>query len=163
MQWATKSIPIVFAHVSDPIADGVVSDYARPGGNTTGVSLRHRELLAKRFELVRELLPQARRVARVAPYATDPSYAASESIIRETAARLNFDLIEVGPRLHWEIKERREFALHPGHQSQDGAGDRTQDPAIRAVARGHGNRIASGRRTARFRSNAASNARLPYR
>ncbi len=110
-QWATTSTPIVFVHVSDPIADGVVKDLARPGGNTTGVSTRHRELLAKRFELVRELLPQAKRVALVAPYATDPSFAASESIIRDTAARLNFDLIDVGPRLGWAIEEKRAEAM----------------------------------------------------
>ena len=50
-QWATKSIPIVFTQVSDPIADGVVKDYSRPGGNTTGASTRRAELLVKRFEL----------------------------------------------------------------------------------------------------------------
>ena len=37
-QWVTNSIPIVFVHVSDPISDGIVKDFARPGGNTTGVS-----------------------------------------------------------------------------------------------------------------------------
>lgn len=45
VQSATRSIPIVFVHVSDPIADGIVKEYARPGGNTTGVSMHHSELL----------------------------------------------------------------------------------------------------------------------
>jgi putative tryptophan/tyrosine transport system substrate-binding protein len=110
-QWATKSIPIVFTHVSDPIADGVVKDYARPGGNTTGVSIRHRELLGKRFELLRDLLPHAKRVALVTPYATDLSYAASESIIRNAAARLNFELIEIPIRRAFEIEEKRAEAI----------------------------------------------------
>jgi putative ABC transport system substrate-binding protein len=93
-QWATKSIPIVFTHVSDPVSDGVVRDYARPGGITTGVSTRHRELLLKRFELLRELLPKAKRVVFVRPL-HDPSVAASASIMRDTAARLGLELIEV--------------------------------------------------------------------
>lgn len=106
-QWATNSIPIVFVHVSDPISDGIVKDFARPGGNTTGVSTHHRELLGKRFELLRELQPSAKRVALVAPYATDPSYGASLSLIRDTAGRLNFEVIEVGPRNLWAIEEKR--------------------------------------------------------
>lgn len=110
-QWATKSIPIVFTHVSDPISGGVVKNYARPGGNTTGVSTRHRELLGKRIELLRELLPHAKRVAVVTAYATDLLYAASESIIRDAAARLNFELIEIPIRSAFEIKEKRAEAI----------------------------------------------------
>ncbi len=91
-QWATKSIPIVFSHVSDPIADGVVKDYARPGGNTTGVSSLHRVLLGKRFELLRELLPKSKRVAYVRWASIDSSPA------RAAAARLGFELIDV-PRI----------------------------------------------------------------
>jgi len=110
-QWATKSIPIVFVHVSDPIADGIVKDYARPGGNATGVSTRHRELLGKRFELLRELLPHAKRVALITPYATDQSYAASESFVRDAAARLNFELIEIPIRRAFAIEEERVEAI----------------------------------------------------
>jgi putative ABC transport system substrate-binding protein len=95
VQFATKSIPIVFVEVSDPIADGVVKDYAHPGGNTTGVSTQHREIVGKRFELLRELLPKARRVALVTPYATDPSFVAARPTIAEAARRVDFELIEV--------------------------------------------------------------------
>jgi len=111
VQWATKSIPIVFAHVSDPIADGVVKDYARPEGNTTGVSTHHRELLGKRFELLRELLPKAKRVAFVGAYASDPSYAVSLSVIRDAATRLGFELIEVIYANLWLIEEQRAEAM----------------------------------------------------
>lgn len=110
-QWATKSIPIVFAHVSDPIADGVVNDYARPGGNTTGASTRHRDLLGKRIELLRELLPHARRVAFFTPYATNPSLAASQTIVRDAAKRLNFEMVEVGTRDMFRIKDTRAEAI----------------------------------------------------
>jgi putative ABC transport system substrate-binding protein len=101
VQFATQSIPIVFVQVSDPIADGVVKDYAHPGGNTTGVSTQHREIVGKRFELLRELLPKARRVALVTPYATDPSFAAARPTIAEAARRVDFELIEVA---HFNIR-----------------------------------------------------------
>jgi putative ABC transport system substrate-binding protein len=108
VQWATKSIPIVFTHVSDPIADGIVKDYARPGGNTTGVSTHHRELVAKRFELLRELRPEAKRVALLAPYSVvDPSFLASASTIEKAATRLNFEVIVVPHDRLFEIEEKQ--------------------------------------------------------
>ena len=73
-----------------------MKDYGHPGGNITGVSTHHRELLAKRFELLRDLLPKAKRVALLAPIpVVDPSFLASESTIKEVCARLNFELIVV--------------------------------------------------------------------
>jgi len=93
VQWATKTVPIVFANVGDPIADGIVKSYARPGGNVTGVSSRNRQLLAKRFELLRELLPDAKRIAYVRPPFSDPATTASEALARDIAARLGFELI----------------------------------------------------------------------
>jgi len=62
-QTATKSTPIVFAWVADPVLSGFVQAYGRPGGNTTGVTNRYYELTAKRLELLHELLPGAQRVA----------------------------------------------------------------------------------------------------
>lgn len=93
-QKETEAVPIVFTQVGDAVAYGIVEDYARPGGNTTGVSTRHLELLVKRLELLRELLPQARRVALLA-YFWDPSFRAAEPVMRKTAARLGFELIAV--------------------------------------------------------------------
>jgi len=93
VQWATNTVPIVFANVGDPIADGIVKSYARPGGNVTGVSSRERQLLAKRFELLRELLPKAKRIAYVRPPFSDPATTASEALARDIAARLGFELI----------------------------------------------------------------------
>ena len=60
---ATSAIPIVFSGVSDPVTSGLVTSLARPGGNLTGLSAVDDELHGKRFELLRELLPQAREVA----------------------------------------------------------------------------------------------------
>ncbi len=63
---ATSAIPIVFASGGDPIADGLVTGLARPGGNITGVSFLVFELSAKRLELLSELVPRAQVIALLA-------------------------------------------------------------------------------------------------
>src|SRR6266508_875956 len=59
---ATKSVPIVFTLVGDPVAAGIVAKLAQPGGNVTGVSSLQTELVAKRLEVLKTLAPAARRV-----------------------------------------------------------------------------------------------------
>jgi putative tryptophan/tyrosine transport system substrate-binding protein len=59
---ATQTIPIVFMLGSDPVQIGLVDSLNRPGANVTGVTSIARELLAKRLELMRELLPRATAV-----------------------------------------------------------------------------------------------------
>jgi putative tryptophan/tyrosine transport system substrate-binding protein len=60
---ATKTIPIVFTTASDPVNAGFVSSLSRPGGNVTGITFLGVELVAKRLELLREVLPRATRIA----------------------------------------------------------------------------------------------------
>src|SRR5437879_5385112 len=60
---ATSTIPIVFAIGTDPIELGLVASLARPGSNITGVSFLVVELTAKRFDLISELVPQAKAIA----------------------------------------------------------------------------------------------------
>jgi putative ABC transport system substrate-binding protein len=60
---ATAVIPIVFAVGIDPVGSGLVASLAKPGGNVTGLSIQANELVGKRIELARELVPQLRRLA----------------------------------------------------------------------------------------------------
>ena len=60
---ATRTIPIVFVLVPDPIASGLVESLARPGGNATGLSLMSVDLSGKRLELLKEAVPNLSRVA----------------------------------------------------------------------------------------------------
>ncbi len=60
---ATSTIPIVFAVGIDPVGSGLVTSLAKPGGNVTGLSIQANELAGKRLELLREVMPQLRRLA----------------------------------------------------------------------------------------------------
>jgi putative tryptophan/tyrosine transport system substrate-binding protein len=63
---ATSVIPIVFAVAADPVSSGLVASLARPGGNVTGLSLQQTDAAGKRLELLREVLPDFRRLAIMA-------------------------------------------------------------------------------------------------
>jgi len=62
-QKATRAIPIVMAIPGDPVASGLVGSLARPGGNITGLSQMSMELVGKRLELLKEIVPKLSRVA----------------------------------------------------------------------------------------------------
>jgi len=76
---ATSTIPIVFTGISDPVAAGLVTSLARPGGNLTGFSLLNAELMPKRFELLSELVPQARVIALL----VNPNNSTTEGVISD--------------------------------------------------------------------------------
>lgn len=86
----TRSVPIVFAWVPDPVTSGLVKDYARPGSNVTGVSNRFYEVASKRLELLRELLPAAKRIALTGPMYM-PELEAATPRLRDASKRLGFE------------------------------------------------------------------------
>ena len=63
---ATSVIPIVFPVAGDPIGTGLVASLAHPGGNATGISIQQTDLVSKRLELLREVVPGLRRLALLA-------------------------------------------------------------------------------------------------
>jgi putative tryptophan/tyrosine transport system substrate-binding protein len=63
LKQVTSTIPIVFAAAVDPLGSGLVTSLARPGGNVTGLSMQSTELVTKRCEFLREILPDLRRMA----------------------------------------------------------------------------------------------------
>ena len=68
----TRTIPIVFAAVSDPIGSGFVASFARPGGNVTGFMLMEPTMAGKWLELLKEIAPRVARVALLFNPATAP-------------------------------------------------------------------------------------------
>jgi putative tryptophan/tyrosine transport system substrate-binding protein len=82
---ATSVIPIVFTLARDPVASGVVTSLARPGGNVTGLSAQSTELVGKRLELLREIIPSLRQLAVM--YNTSNPNVALEAREVQAAAR----------------------------------------------------------------------------
>jgi len=76
---ATSTIPIVFETGADPVEKGLVASFARPGGNLTGFSILTAELMPKRFELISEMVPQAKMIALLA----NPNNLAAERMMRD--------------------------------------------------------------------------------
>jgi putative ABC transport system substrate-binding protein len=79
---ATTTIPIVFFAGGDPVAMGLVASLDRPGANLTGVTLLERETVAKRLQLLRELIPNAARFGVLA----DPASVNTQSMIADLQA-----------------------------------------------------------------------------
>ena len=93
---ATATLPIVMATGSDPVKFGIVESLARPGGNVTGVSSISGELMAKRIELLRELLPRISRVAIL--WDETPSARITVQDLEAEARRLGIGIQPVGVR-----------------------------------------------------------------
>jgi putative tryptophan/tyrosine transport system substrate-binding protein len=89
---ATRTIPIVFMTSADPVQEGLVASYNRPGGNVTGLSIMSVELGAKRLGLLRELIPGALRVAAL----INPNSSIAKSLVREAQAGAS--------RIGWQVE-----------------------------------------------------------
>jgi putative tryptophan/tyrosine transport system substrate-binding protein len=88
---ATSAIPIVFAIAGNPVANGLVATLARPGGNVTGLSNQTADLAGKRLELLREFVPDLRRLAIMANIG-NPSVVLDVGEVRAAAAVLGLEV-----------------------------------------------------------------------
>jgi putative ABC transport system substrate-binding protein len=87
---ATRAVPVV-TFGGDPVQLGLAQSYARPGGNVTGVVILVGELEVKRLSLLREALPDRRRVALL----TSPATALGEAALRQAAPGFGVELLPV--------------------------------------------------------------------
>jgi putative ABC transport system substrate-binding protein len=108
---ATESVPIVCYAGNDPVAAGLVKSFAKPGGRVTGIYSRSTLLLAKRLELLKEMIPNLRRVV----YFYNPGNPIAENsakVAREAARQLKVQLDERPVRSVDELRAGLE-ALRP--------------------------------------------------
>ena len=99
---ATRSIPIVFVLVADAVGAGLITNFARPGGNITGLTSSSAELGGKRLELLKQMVPKASRVA-VLYNPTDRSNVLILEQLQESAPTLGLILQPL------EVRKPREF------------------------------------------------------
>ena len=90
-QQATRTIPIVMSTLPDPVGEGFVASLARPGGNTTGLTLDSEELASKQLELLKEALPKLSRVG-VLRNPKSPGYDVAKKQIETAARRLKIEV-----------------------------------------------------------------------
>jgi putative ABC transport system substrate-binding protein len=90
LKQATTTIPIVLAVAFDPVSAGLVTSLAQPAGNVTGISIQQPELIGKRLELLREVIPQLRRLAIMANANYAPPMLEAERV-RATAHALDLE------------------------------------------------------------------------
>jgi putative ABC transport system substrate-binding protein len=89
---ATATVPIVFASGTDPVRDGLVASFNRPGGNVTGAVFFGAQLGSKRLELLRQLVPAATTIAALV-HANDPQAMAERSEILAAAQAMGQRLL----------------------------------------------------------------------
>jgi putative ABC transport system substrate-binding protein len=97
LQRVSRTLPIVFVDVSDPVGAGLVERMDRPGGSTTGFMIFEYSLSAKWIELLKQVAPNVRRAA-VIRNAANPAGIAQFGAIRTTASSLGVDVSPIDIR-----------------------------------------------------------------
>jgi putative ABC transport system substrate-binding protein len=121
---ATKSVPIVFTLVGDPVGAGLVGTLARPGGNVPGISTLQTELVAKRLEVLKTLAPVVRRVWLIY-YSGDLGTTPMIRKALEAAQRVKLEVVPTGVLDASELKRvlrevrRDDAVLTPEGSSPD--------------------------------------------
>jgi putative ABC transport system substrate-binding protein len=94
---ATRTVPIVFPVVVDPVANGYVASLARPGGNATGFMISEYSMAGKWLELLKEIAPSVTRAAVIRD-ATNPSGIAQFGVIQAMAPSLRVEVNQINTR-----------------------------------------------------------------
>jgi putative tryptophan/tyrosine transport system substrate-binding protein len=94
---ATRTVPIVFPVVVDPVANGYVASLARPGGNATGFMTSEYSMAGKWLELLKEIAPSVTRAAVIRD-ATNPSGIAQFGVIQAMALSLRVEVNQINTR-----------------------------------------------------------------
>jgi ABC-type uncharacterized transport system substrate-binding protein len=97
LQSLTRTVPIVFVNVVDPVGAGFVASLGRPGGNSTGFSLFEYSIAGKRLELLKEIAPGLKRAA-VLRDSSNPSGIGQFAVLQATAPALRMELTPVDTR-----------------------------------------------------------------
>ena len=100
---ATRTIPIVFTASEDPVKLGLVASLGRPGGNLTGINFFSGELVAKRMELLRELVPAAKRVAVLVNHANATNTETTLRDVQSAASAMGLQIQVLKARTSGEI------------------------------------------------------------
>ena len=103
-QQATRTIPIVMSAVPDPVGQGLIASLARPGGNTTGLTLDAEELAGKQIELLKEAVPTLSRIAVLRHASEAYDRTASRMQIEAAARTLKLEVKE------FSVKDAKELA-----------------------------------------------------
>jgi putative ABC transport system substrate-binding protein len=114
LQQATRSVPIVFVGVTDPVGMGIVQSLARPGGNATGFISAEFGLSVKWLEMLKEMAPGVRRVA-VLRESSNPSGLAQFAAIQGVAPSFGVELSPLGVRDAGEIERDVGAFARPGN------------------------------------------------
>lgn len=109
---ASQQIPIVFTLVGNPVAAGVVTDLAQPGGNLTGIAGGATQIAAKRIEILRTLMPKLRRVWFIYR-AGDSTDTAAVAAVDQAAKHLKVELLHRSVENADQLK-RALHELRPG-------------------------------------------------
>jgi putative ABC transport system substrate-binding protein len=103
LQQATRTIPIVFAMVADPVGGGLVEGLARPGGNVTGFMQSEYSLSGKYLELLKQIAPAVRRAA-VFRDPANPASVGEFAVIQAMAPALGVEVVPINLRNAGEIE-----------------------------------------------------------
>jgi putative ABC transport system substrate-binding protein len=128
---ATASIPVIFVGVADAQGVGLVSNLARPGGNVTGVTNISAELAGKRLQILKELVPDATKIAVM----INPDDQ-NASLQMQSASKVSAELgVQLAPILDIRSRADLEPAFRSAVEARAHGALRMVDPLSRALAR----------------------------